>query len=91
LLNSTSKCNQLTGFPMTPDWAYEKLLLERRIKFLELVGRRFHLFGPTVGKDGILRQWSEEYCDVSSRETFVNSLIKIGTEKGNDHASGNSI
>ena len=34
------------SFSMTPDWAYEKLLLERRIKFLELVGRRFHLFGP---------------------------------------------
>jgi hypothetical protein len=76
---------------MTPDWAYEKLLLERRIKFLELVGRHFHLFGPPVGKDDTLSHSSEEYCDVSSRETFVNSLIKIGTEKGNSHASGNSI
>ena len=65
---------------MTPDWAYEKLLLERRLKFLELVGRHFHLFDLSRQKH-TLSHWSEEDCDVSSRETFVNSLIKIGTER----------
>jgi hypothetical protein len=62
---------------MTPDCAHEKLLLERRIKFLELAGRLFHIFGPTASEHDTLRQWSEECCDVSSRETLICSLKKL--------------
>jgi hypothetical protein len=67
---------------MTPDWEYEKLLLERRIKFLELAGRLFHIFGPSASQHDTLRRWSDEYCDVSSRETLISSLKKLKPAKG---------
>jgi hypothetical protein len=74
---------------MTPDCAHEKLLLERRLKYLKLTDVLLRVDELATKEYTGFHQWflNEELCDVNSRDALIDSLKKIGTARPENQVS----